>query len=65
LLERATETHHTTSKQAGQIATKAGVGRLMIGHFSSRYHLTDALLSEAQEQFTDSILAHEGLTVEV
>jgi ribonuclease Z len=65
LIDRATETHHTTSKQAGQIAAKAGVGKLMIGHFSSRYSQTDELLLEAQEQFTESLLAHEGLTVQV
>lgn len=65
LLERATETHHTTSKQAGQIAAKAGVGKLMIGHFSSRYHQTDDLLTEVQEQFKDALLANEGLTVKV
>lgn len=63
LLERATETHHTTSKQAGQIAAKAGVGKLMIGHFSSRYHQTEDLLLEAQQEFPDAFLSTEGLTV--
>ena len=65
LIERATETHHTTSKQAGQIAAKARVGKLMIGHFSSRYHQTDELLSEAKAEFDDCMLAEEGITVAV
>ena len=65
LHERASETHHTTSKQAGQIAAQAKVGKLMIGHFSSRYQQTDDLLLEAQEEFTDTLLAVEGLTVSV
>jgi ribonuclease Z len=65
LQERANETHHTTSKQAGQIAAQAKVGKLMIGHFSSRYQQTDELLLEAQEEFNSAILAEEGLTVAV
>jgi ribonuclease BN (tRNA processing enzyme) len=37
----------------------------MIGHFSSRYHQTDELLSEAKAEFDDCMLAEEGITVAV
>lgn len=60
LLERAQETFHTTSLQAGIIAKKANVKRLMIGHFSARYKELDVLLTEAQSQFSNTVLAIEG-----
>lgn len=60
LIERAEETFHTTALQAGIIAQKANVKRLMIGHFSARYKELDALLLEAQTQFINTVLAIEG-----
>jgi ribonuclease Z len=60
LIERAEETFHTTALQAGIIAQKANVKRLMIGHFSARYKELDALLLEAQTQFSNTVLAIEG-----
>lgn len=60
LIERAEETFHTTAKQAGIIAKKANVSQLMIGHFSARYKELDALLSEAQSEFANTVLAIEG-----
>jgi ribonuclease Z len=65
LLERAEVTYHTTAKQAGQIATKARVDKLMIGHFSGRYSQTDDLLAEAKEQFAYAMIAQEGMTINV
>lgn len=62
---RAVETLHSTAEQAATIARDAGVGRLMIGHFSSRYESEAGLLAEAQSVFPDTLLAHEGLTVKV
>lgn len=35
--ERATETFHTTTKQAAKIAKLSNAGKLLIGHFSARY----------------------------
>ena len=60
--ERAKETHHCTAKEAGTIALKANVKKLIIGHFSARYHDLFPLLSEAQEVFSNTVLAEEGET---
>lgn len=60
LHERAIETFHTTAKQAGIIASKANVKKLMIGHFSARYKELEPLLTEAKTEFTNTVLAIEG-----
>lgn len=60
MLERANETFHTTALQAGQIAEKAQVKRLLIGHFSARYSDLFPLLSEARSAFSNTSLAIEG-----
>ncbi len=66
-VDRALETFHSTSAQAAQIAQKAQVKKLIIGHFSSRYFEQDldSLLLEAQEHFVDTALALEGYTFAV
>ena len=61
--ERANQTHHSTARQAASIARDAGVKRLLIGHFSSRYKALEPLLEEAQTVFTPSELAIECLVV--
>ena len=63
LHERATQTHHSTARQAAQIARAAGVKRLLLGHFSSRYKVLEPLLHEAQAVFPTAELATEGLLV--
>lgn len=60
LLERAQETLHTTALQAGQLAAKAKVDRLVIGHFSARYKELEPLLEEARSAFPNTFLAIEG-----
>jgi ribonuclease Z len=60
LLTRAKETFHTTALQAGLIAEKAEVGKLMIGHFSARYRDLEPLLEEARIHFLNTVLASEG-----
>ncbi|MBR4989422.1 MAG: ribonuclease Z [Bacteroidaceae bacterium] len=60
--ERAKITHHSTAREAAEIAKKAGVRRLLLGHYSSRYENETALLSEAQEIFADTLCANEGVT---
>jgi len=57
---RARETFHTTALEAGLFASKAQVGRLIIGHFSSRYRELGPLLEEAQSVFPNTHLALEG-----
>ena len=58
--ERAAQTMHSTARQAAEVASKAGVKRLLIGHYSSRYETTDTLLQEAQEVFPATLAANEG-----
>lgn len=64
-VERAAETHHSTSLQAGQIAQMAQVGQLMIGHFSARYNDVEALLEEARGFFLNTVEAIEGQTFSI
>lgn len=60
LVEKASENFHSTARQAAQIAGKAGVKKLLLGHFSSRYKALDQLLKEAVSIFPNSSLALEG-----
>ncbi|RZK43201.1 MAG: ribonuclease Z [Pedobacter sp.] len=62
MLERASETHHTTALQAGKIAENLGIKKLLIGHFSSRYKTLLPLLEEAKSIFDNTELAIEGQT---
>ncbi len=61
----ALKTGHTTAKQAGRLAAKAGAGHLLIGHYSLRYKESDRLLAEAQAEFPRSHAAEDGLQIEV
>lgn len=61
--ERAAQTFHSTARQAAQAAKDAGVKRLLIGHYSSRYDTADVQLNEAREIFPDTIAAEEGDTI--
>ena len=65
LAPRAKQTCHTTAADAGRIAREAGVKQLIIGHFSSRYLNESPLLEEAKAEFPNTLLAREGLTVDV
>ncbi|MBX2953624.1 MAG: ribonuclease Z [Leadbetterella sp.] len=57
---RAQITFHSTAAQAADIARRAGVRQLIIGHFSSRYKVLDNFLAEARAVFPDTLLAEEG-----
>jgi ribonuclease Z len=57
---RAHETHHSTAREAGEVAARARAQRLVIGHFSARYRELDQLLAEARSAFPDTELALEG-----
>lgn len=58
--KRAAERFHSTTIQAAAIARLAGVNKLLIGHFSSKYEVLDEFLKEAQEVFENTELALEG-----
>lgn len=63
--ERAAQTFHSTARQAAQAAKDAGVKRLLIGHYSSRYDTADVQLNEAREIFPDTIAAEEGDVINI
>ncbi len=56
----AAEKFHSTTKEAATIALKAGVKKLLIGHYSARYDDLLPLLEEAKEVFPLTELAIEG-----
>ncbi len=60
LQERAADRYHSTTVQAGAIAKKAGVTKLLIGHFSSKYECLDEFLTETAEVFENTELAIQG-----
>jgi ribonuclease Z len=57
LKDRATLTQHSTAEQAGEIALKSNVKKLLIGHFSSRYKSEVDLLAEAKTIFKNTEVA--------
>lgn len=63
--DRAKVTFHSTAAQAAELAAKAGVHKLLIGHFSARYKTTDTLLSEACARFKNTVAADDGMLVEI
>ena len=53
---------HSTTHEAAKVALKAQAGRLIIGHFSSRYKEPELLAAECREIFPNTELALEGQT---
>lgn len=62
---RARQTFHSTAREAAEIAMRANVKRLIIGHYSSRYEDESVLLSEAMEVFPNSCCSDEGMVFNV
>jgi ribonuclease Z len=65
LRERAESRFHSTTRQAATIAQKAGVKKLLIGHFSSKYDTLEEFEAEAREIFPATELALEGVAYKV
>jgi len=63
--KRAKETGHSTAKQAAEIAKRANVKKLYIGHYSVRYKNLDPLLQEAKSVFENTDLVFDGFTFSV
>ena len=62
---RASNTYHSTAEQAATMAKKAGVERLIIGHYSARYRDISLFEQEAKKIFGNTHLAIEGHSYEV
>lgn len=65
LRERAELRFHSTTKQAAEMAQKAGVKKLLIGHFSSKYDTLEEFERESREVFENTELALEGVCYKV
>ena len=64
--ERAKETGHSTAREAAQVAVAAKARRLVLSHVSARYSISaDELVKEAREVFKETVVAKDGMTVEV
>jgi len=63
--KKAAARFHSTTMQAGAIAKKAGVKRLLIGHFSARYEILDPFLEEVITVFPNTELALDGVTYRI
>ena len=57
--DRASETGHSTAREAAEVARAAGARRLLLAHFSARYKTLEHLVEEARDVFPDTEAAVE------
>jgi len=62
-LKLAKKTYHSTTIQAAQMAVDAEAKKLIIGHYSGRINNYENHLSESKEIFQNTILAQDGLVI--
>ncbi len=65
MTEMAAKTNHSTTLQAAQTALDAGVERLIVGHYSSRYPSVEFFLDEMRRIFPNASLAHDMDVIEI
>lgn len=63
--QKAEKYNHSTAREAAMVARDAGVGQLLLGHYSSRYEDERVLLHEAQTVFPNSHLTDEMAVFDV
>ncbi len=63
LKDKAIEHSHLTALEAGQIASRAGVKKLVLTHFSARYKNTSELEEDARTAFDNVICAHDFMRI--
>ena len=64
--DRARETGHSTAREAATVARDAGALRLALTHLSARYSReAPELLAEAQGIFPETVVARDGMKIEV
>ncbi len=64
--DRARETGHATAIEAAQVALAARVKRLVLTHLSARYSTNaKVLLEEARSVFDETVVARDGMEIDV
>ncbi len=65
MADKAAQYFHSTTLQAAACAKEAGVGKLVIGHYSSRVKDIAALADECREIFPESYTVNDGDIFEI
>ena len=64
--DRAKETHHSTAREAAEVAVRARVKRLYLTHLSARYSANvTPVETEARKVFPGAEVAYDGLSLEI
>lgn len=63
--KNAEKYYHSTARQAAMVASDAGIGQLLLGHYSSRYEDESILLKEAAQVFPHCRLTCEMDVIDV
>ena len=58
-------TFHSTTQQAARCAAEAGVKKLVIGHYSSRFSDSGIFLDEVREIFPNAVAGSEGMKIDI
>jgi len=65
MADKAAFRYHSTTRQAALCAQQADVGKLIVGHYSSRISDFDAYLAECREIFPETYAARDGDIFEI
>ena len=61
----AKATFHSTTVQAAACARDAGAGKLVAGHYSSRFPDVSFYLDEIRSIFPETVLGREGMVIDI
>ncbi len=65
LADQGAQRHHSTTLQVAQLAKDAGVGKLLIGHYSSRNNNAKAYEAECRTLFPETYATEDGLVFDI
>ena len=61
--DNAVSKFHATCREAGEIARLANAKKLLIGHFSKKYHNYSLMLAEAKTEFENTEVVHDNMVI--